>query len=115
MRDYTLFDAIQYPMPIYKQCTLKEIIVVGCMVSLLTLILMPIVTGILLHALWLGFSLALPSSFGFTRWFVCQLERLKQDKPEGYAIQRLYRLLSQYGLYQSPYVTRVGRWCIGRR
>ena len=114
MTEYPLLDAIHDPMPIYKHCTLQEIMALGITLLIISLVLFPILTMFLCHSAWLGLAIALPSSFGFTRLAIGRLGHLKQDKPYGYVLQRVYQQLSDYGLHQSPYITRVGRWSVGR-
>ena len=115
MTDYPLLDAIDYPLAIYKQCHLQEIIAIGCGMLTVSVLFFPLLTGLFCHSASVGLAIALPGSFALTRWGIGRLARLKHNKPVGFDRQRLHHVLSQTGLYTSPVITRVGRWSIGRR
>ena len=114
MHDYPLLDAIYAPLPIYKHCTLQEIIILGSGVLGISLLLFPIATFIICGSAWLGLVIALPLSFVLTRLAIGYLAHLKYGKPHGYYQQYLRGQLSRLGVYRSPYITRVGRWSVGR-
>jgi len=115
MQSLPLLDAIQAPLPIYRHCTLQEILFLGCCVLGISLLLFPIMTLLLFASAWLGFAIALPLSFVLTRFAIGKLGRLKQGKPRGFCQQRARKRLAALGLYRSPCVERVGRWSIGRQ
>jgi len=108
--EYSLWEAIQQPLPIYKQCTLQEIIILGSGILLISSLVFPLMTWLCCWSGMIGLALAFPLSFGFTRLAIGRLATLKQGKPHGFYQQTLRNRLARVGLYRLPYVTRVGRW-----
>ena len=107
-----LWEAIQQPLPIYKQCTLQEILVLGSGILLINSLFLPLMTGLCCHSCIIGLALAFPFSFGFTRLAIGRLAKLKQGKPRGFYQHVLRDRLLRTGLYRSPYIIRVGRWSV---
>jgi len=101
-------------MPIYKDCTLMEVLAVA-VVSLLSLtIVFSLLSKLLLGYFWPGYLLASALFIFVTQFGLAKLQKLKYGKPYGYYQQLIIKHLSEIGLIQNKYVTRIGRWSVRR-
>jgi len=112
-----MLNHINHKMPIYKDCTLFELIIVsggylvgcGAILSLLTWIFIGYAS--------IGCALTMISMVHMTRFLLGRLQRLKHGKPYGYYQQLFLRKLSDSALsifWQSPQITREDRWSVRR-
>jgi conjugative transfer region protein (TIGR03750 family) len=105
---------INYKMPIYKECTLGEVMAVSVASFLALTFIFSLCTKIMLGYLWPGYLIATLLFFFVTQGLLSQLQKLKYGKPYGYYQHLLLKKLSENKIIQSPYVTRVGRWSVRR-
>ena len=64
---------------------------------------------------WPGYVLASGLFVFVTKGLLVQLQKVKYGKPYGYYQQLIIKILSESGLMQSPYITRIGRWSVRRK
>lgn len=109
---------INHKMPIYKDCTLFELLVVsggvlaigGCALSLLTWVLFGYAS--------IGGAMILLSFVHISRFFLGRLQKLKYGKPYGYYSQLFLKRCAASPLatlfWSPPWVMREGRWSVRR-
>jgi conjugative transfer region protein (TIGR03750 family) len=107
---------INHKMPIYKDCTLFELLAVsisvlgvgGCSLSLLTRLLFGYGS--------IGMALILLSFVHISRFFLARLQKLKFGKPHGYYLHLFLKHLAScsfiHYFWQSPWLMREGRWSV---
>lgn len=101
-------------MPIYKDCTLGEILVVGALVFLTEITIFALLTWLILGYAFIGVALTFISFFHITKALLSQLQKIKYGKPHGFYRQRLIKTLSELNLIRPVYLTRCGKWSIRR-
>lgn len=112
-----ILPEINQKMPIYRDCTLVEVMVVSfvCVVALM-LILVP-TTIILFGYGWIGAVLALVLWVPTSKYFLGKLQKLKFGKPYGYYQHVLLKALSN-SIFASwlpiPFIQRLGKWSVRR-
>ena len=113
-----LLNHINHKMPIYKDCTLFELLVVSCGYLALGSIILSIISKLLTGYACIGFALVLMTLVHITRFFLGRLQRLKYGKPYGYYQQLFLKKLAQNSvirtLWKSQRMTRIGRWSARR-
>ncbi len=110
-----LLHDINHKMPIYKECTLGEMLGVGAMVFIVEMIVLSMVTWLLFGYASIGVALTFISFFHLTKTVLSQLQKMKYGKPYGHYQQWLVKKAADYGLIRSLYLTRCGKWSIVRR
>lgn len=109
-----MLNHINHKMPIYKDCTIGEVMTVA-IISLLSLtIFFSLITKLVFGYVWPGYLLASTLFFFVTKLLLSKLQKLKYGKPYGYYQHLIIKKLSQMGLIQNRYVTRLGRWSVRR-
>ena len=109
-----LLNEINHKMPIYKDCTLGEMLGVGAIVFLFEMIGLSIITWVVFGYASIGVALTFISFFHLTKAVLNQLQKVKYGKPHGYYQQRLVKKAAACGLIRSLYLTRCGKWSIHR-
>lgn len=113
-----IFHHIHHKMPIYKDCTLMELLLVGCSYLVLGGLLLSLLTKLLLGYGCIGMAFILLSLVHATRFFLGTLQRIKYGKPYGYYQQVMLKKLSTTSpityFWQARWVMRQGRWSIRR-
>lgn len=109
-----ILNEINYKMPIYKDCTLGEMLFVGTIVFSLEITSLSLLTKIIFGYSSIGATLTFISFIHLTKYFLGKLQKLKYGKPYGFYKQLLLKKLSEKNLIRSPYVTRLGKWSIRR-
>jgi conjugative transfer region protein (TIGR03750 family) len=112
-----ILPEINYKMPIYRDCTLLEVMVVSfaCIVTLMVL-LVP-TTILLFNYGWIGAVLALVLWVHTSKFFLAKLQKLKFGKPYGYYQHILLKSLSASAIASwlpIPFVQRLGKWSVRR-
>jgi conjugative transfer region protein (TIGR03750 family) len=113
-----ILPEINQKMPIYRDCTLLEVMVVSfaCIVTLM-LLLVP-TTIICFGYGWIGAVLALVLWVHTSKFFLARLQKLKFGKPYGYYQHVLLKTLSG-STFASwlpiPFVQRCGKWSVRRK
>ena len=109
-----MLNHINHKMPIYKDCTLGEVMTVAIgTFSALTLVF-SLLTKLLLGYVWPGYLIASALLFFITKLILSKLQKLKYGKPYGYYQHLLIKKLSMLGVIRSRYITRLGRWSVRR-
>ena len=109
-----MLNNINHKMPIYKDCTLGEIMAVEITTLLVLTVIFSLSTRLLFGYLWPGYLLATAMFFFVTKFLLSFLQKLKYGKPYGYYQHLLVRKLSDLRLIHSRYLTRLGRWSVRR-
>lgn len=113
-----ILNHINYKMPIYKDCTLGEVMAVGVFNLLVLSVSLSLLTELLFHIFLIGFILALFLLVHATRFSLSRLQTIKYGKPYGYYYQLLLKKLQQKPLCQSflklSYIQRQGKWSVRR-
>jgi conjugative transfer region protein (TIGR03750 family) len=110
---------INHKMPIYKDCTLAECLIVSSAILIIGETTLGMLTRLLFGYGSIGSAIVLLSFVHLSRFFLARLQRLKYGKPYGYYSQLFLKRLSQWSpvqiFWQSPYIVRQGRWSVSRR
>lgn len=109
-----MLNHINYKMPIYKDCTLGEVIAGAITSYLVLIILFSLLTKLLVGYLWPGYLLASMIFVFVTKAILSKLQKLKYGKPYGYYRHLFIRALAYYGIISPPYLTRIGKWSTRR-
>lgn len=105
---------INHKMPIYKDCTLGEMLLVGAMVFVAEAIIFSSFARLLFGYAFIGFALTFISFFHVTKVLLSQLQKVKYGKPHGYYQQWLIKRCIELKLIRSLYITRCGKWSVRR-
>lgn len=113
-----MLNHINNKMPIYKDCTLGEMLIVGAVVFVTNSIILSLITRLLFGYAWIGFAITLLSLVSITKLLLGRLQKIKYGKPYGYYQQLLIKKLQQFELFKlifKPlYVERQGKWSVRR-
>lgn len=109
-----ILHEINQKMPIYRDCTLGEIMFVGAMIFLIETLIFSLVTKLLFGYAFIGVAITFIGFFHTTKYYLNKLQKLKYGKPYGYYQQLLIKKLSDMGLIKGLYITRIGRWSVRR-
>jgi conjugative transfer region protein (TIGR03750 family) len=109
-----MLNHINHKMPIYKDCTLGEVIVISSTSLFVLTFFFSILTKVVFGYFWPGYLLASALFFFVSKIMLSKLQKLKYGKPYGYYQHLLIKKLEQNGLLYSRYVTRIGRWSVRR-
>ncbi len=113
-----LLNLINHKMPIYKDCTLFELLIVSCGYLILGGISLSLLSWLLTGFASIGFALILITLVHSTRFLLGRLQRLKYGKPYGYYQQLFLKQVMQTSwlgsLWKTRLITRTGRWSIRR-
>jgi len=105
-------------MPIYKDCTLGEMLFVGGGTLVTSGLTLSLLTKLLFGFAWIGIALAIISLIHVTRFLLGRLQKVKYGKPYGYYQQLILKKLQNNILLQNSfkvqYVQRQGKWSIRR-
>lgn len=105
-------------MPIYKDCTLFELLMVSITVLLIGGLSLSLLTWFIFGYASIGGGLILLSFVHISRFFLGGLQKLKAGKPYGYYLHFFLKYLAQNTwtrpFYTSPCVMREGRWSVRR-
>ena len=112
-----ILPEINHKMPIYRDCTLLEVMAVSfaCIVALMLLLVL--ITIFLFGYGWIGAVLALVLWVPVSKGFLAKLQKLKFGKPYGYYQYVLLKALSSSFIafyIPIPFVRRLGKWSVRR-
>ena len=96
-------------MPIYKDCTLGEMMVVGTFAFLIMSLVLSFLTFLFIGFAWIGFAISILSLVHVTRFLLGRLQKIKYGKPYGYYKQLI---LKKQNFIKLPYVQRHGKWSV---
>jgi conjugative transfer region protein (TIGR03750 family) len=113
-----ILPEINQKMPVYRDCTLQEVMLVSfACILILMLILVP-TTIICFGYGWIGAVLALVLWVPTSKFFLAKLQKLKFGKPYGYYQHVLMKTLSQSVVSNwlpVPFIQRLGKWSVRRQ
>lgn len=105
-------------MPIYKDCTLGEMMVVGAAVFLTMSVVLSLITKVIFGIAWIGFGITLLSLVHITRFLLGRLQKIKYGKPYGYykqlIIKKSFKSKLISALFDMDYIQRIGKWSVRR-
>ena len=104
-----VLNHLNHKMPIYKDCTLGEMMAVGTFAFISMSTLFSLLTFILFGFAWIGFAVAMLSLVHITRFLLGRLQKIKYGKPYGYY---KHLILKKQSFFTAPYLQRQGRWSV---
>jgi conjugative transfer region protein (TIGR03750 family) len=110
-----ILHEINHKMPIYKDCTLGEMLGIGALVFMSEAIVFSLLTRFLFGYAAIGIALTLVSFFHLTKMFLSQLQKIKYGKPYGYYQQWCVKKWSTLKGGRILYITRLGKWSVWRK
>lgn len=110
-----ILHEINHKMPIYKDCTLGEILLVGGLVFSTEAVFFSIVTRLFFGYAAIGVAITFISFFHITKVLLNQLQKVKYSKPHGYYKQWFVKKCTELRLIQPLYITRCGKWSVRRK
>ncbi len=99
-------------MPIYRDCTLHELMVLFVLCLMVCVALGMLLLGLVAGQVLLGACIGVPVSFLGIPVAAKRLQQAKVGKPLGYYTQRLALWLEAKQLYSTPFLIRQGIWSI---
>lgn len=113
-----ILNHVNHKMPIYKDCTLGEMMFVGICVLITLSIGLSVITKLLFGYAWIGFTVTILALVHVTRFLLGRLQKIKYGKPFGYYQQLLLKNLQKNFIFHSllklSYVQRFGKWSVRR-
>lgn len=109
-----ILHEINYKMPIYRDCTLVEILLVGTTVFSIEIILLSLLTKLLFGYACIGVAITFISFFHLTKFSLGKLQHIKYGRPHGYYKHLAIKKIMSYGLMRHHYLTRIGKWSVRR-
>jgi len=106
-----ILNHINTKMPIYKDCTLGEMMFVGGFTFLITSTILSLLSWLFFNFAWIGFAVSILSLVHITRFLLGRLQRIKYGKPYGYYRQLI---LKKQSIFKLPYIQRQGKWSVRR-
>lgn len=109
---------INHKMPIYKDCTLVELMLVSSGYVLIGGTIFSFLSWLIFGYASIGFALTLLTMVHVSRLLLGRLQKLKYGKPYGYYQQFFLKQLSQMQgsdlFWRSPFLVAETRWSIRR-
>ncbi len=113
-----ILNHVNHKMPIYKDCTLGEMLFVGSCTLVTNGLSLSLLSKLLFGYAWIGTALAIVSLIHVTRFLLSRLQKVKYGKPYGYYQQLIFKKLQNNFLFQRffkvQYVQRQGKWSVRR-
>lgn len=113
-----MLNHINHKMPIYKDCTLFELMVVVTLYLGILGITLSLLAWVLFGYAMIGLSITILSMLHGTRFLLSRLQKMKYGKPYGYYQQWFLKRMVNFPLaklfWQSPWIQREGRWSVRR-
>lgn len=113
-----LLTDIHHTMPVYRDCTLVEVIVVSLLALSALMLVLVIFTNLIWGYGWIGCIVALLLWVHVSRFLLSRLQKLKVGKPYGY-YQHVFIKKMSNSAFRSvlpiSYVQRLGKWSVQRR
>ncbi len=114
-----MLNHVNHKMPIYKDCTLFELLAVSISYLVVLGSALSILTWILLGYASMGCAITLFSMVHASRFLLGRLQKVKYGKPYGYYkhlfLKKIAHIQFTKIFYTSPHVLREGRWSVIRR
>src|SRR5438552_2600862 len=109
-----MLNHINHKMPIYKDCTLMEVMVIAITSYLFLTVIFSLMAKLVCGYLWPGYLIASICFVFVTKFLLSKLQKLKYGKPYGYYQHLFIKKLSDIGLMRDRYLTRLGKWSVRR-
>lgn len=109
-----ILNEINHKMPIYKDCTLGELMCVGFVIFSSEIIVISLLAKVAFGYASIGVAITLVSFFHLTKLSLIQLQKVKYGKPYGYYKHLIVKRFSELGLVRGLYLTRIGKWSVRR-
>jgi conjugative transfer region protein (TIGR03750 family) len=109
-----LLNNINQKMPIYKDCTLGEVMMTAITSLLVLVLFFSLLSRVIFGYFWPGYLLASGLFFFVTKLLLSILQKLKYGKPYGYYQHLTIKKLSEFGLIKNKFLIRHGRWSVRR-
>ena len=113
-----ILNHIHHKMPIYKDCTLGELLGVGVFVFLSLSGVLSVTAHLLFGFAWVGFAGAILLLVPITRLLLSGLQKIKYGKPYGYyqqwVLKQLQHTVVLRVFLKLPYMQRQGKWSVRR-
>lgn len=110
-----ILNQINYRMPIYKDCTLIEILITGASVFIFELTLFSTLTKLIFHFAVIGVAITFVSFFHLTKLALYFLQKMKHDKPYGYYFHVWFSYAMRFGWIKPHFLTRIGKFSIHQK
>lgn len=110
-----ILNHINYRMPIYKDCTLVELLITGASIFTLEIVLFSTLTKLIFHFAVIGVAITFVSFFHLTKLALHFLQKLKHDKPHGYYLHVWFSYAMRLGWIKSHFLTRIGKFSIHQK
>jgi len=113
-----ILNHINHKMPIYKDCTLGEMLFVGLFAFIVLFTSLTLISWLIIGYWYIGLLLSVFSLVHVTRFLLSKLQKMKAGKPYGYYQQLILKKLSGHKLFKNliplPYIQRIGKWSVRR-
>lgn len=107
-------DRINFEPTLYKGCTLHELMALAALSFGINITLFLAICLSLWGNALLGLAVAIPLGFFGMLIAANFLGQIKQNKPQGYYLQKMTLWLEDHGLFKTPYVRQTGTWSVRR-
>jgi conjugative transfer region protein (TIGR03750 family) len=113
-----MLNHINHKMPIYKDCTLFELLAVSISYLIVFGSLLSLCSWILFGYASIGCAITLFSMVHASRFLLGRLQKVKYGKPYGYYkhlfLKKIANIQGVHMFYTSPWIVRKGRWSVRR-
>jgi conjugative transfer region protein (TIGR03750 family) len=113
-----MLNHINHKMPIYKDCTLFEVLAVSMVWLVLAGAFLSLLTWALFGFAFIGCAIVLISMVHTVRFLLGRLQKIKYGKPYGYYQQLFFKKASGISwislFWQSPWLVKEDRWSVRR-
>ena len=113
-----ILNHINHKMPIYKDCTLFELLVTSVAWLVIVGTLLSLLTWLFFGYALIGLTISIFSLVHAVRFLLGRLQKIKYGKPYGYYQQLFLKKLNEIGMialfWQSHRVVRLGKWSVRR-
>lgn len=113
-----MLNHVNHKMPIYKDCTLFELMTVSIAWLVVAGLFLSLLTKLVFGYAMIGVALTLLSMVHAIRLLLSRLQKVKYGKPYGYYQHLFLKKLAEISwmgeFWQSPWVLRVGKWSVRR-
>lgn len=114
-----ILTLINQKMPIYKDCTLFELLMVSSAVLIVGGTFLSFFTWLIFGYVAIGMAITLLSFVHVSRFILSILQKLKYGKPYGYYSHLLLKAIASHSwthqFWQAPWIMRQGHWSVMRR
>lgn len=110
-----ILNEINHKMPIFRDCTLGEILLVGAICLLIPLIGLSIIFKLLTGYAFIGAAISFVIFYPLTRFMLSKLQKIKYGKPYAYFKHALIKKLIQLGLYDEIFIVKHQKWSVVRK